>query len=128
MKTLGKNINGMLSSQSIDTFSSAIRQPEDTNETILLKAMFLYSEITAAQTHGVSNANEYFVPLENIGISKSREDENKKGLKWRSIADPKKAISYILLRDKEFGTRSSENYMASYKPLIARLKAEAITA
>lgn len=124
MQKLAINNNGTSATQLIDTFSTPIRQPSDTCKTTLLKAMFLHGEITAAQTQGISNANKDFGPLERMGIIGSRLDNSKKGLKWRRILNPKKAISYILLFDKDFGTRKTETYMLKYQMLFKQIKAE----
>lgn len=124
MQKLAINNYGVSSTQLINTFSTSIRQGGDTCKTTLLKAMFLHGEITAAQTQGISNANKDFAPLERMGIIKSRLDDNKKGLKWRRILNPEKAISYILQIDKDFGTRKTETYMQKYQTLIQQIKAE----
>ena len=64
----------------------------------LLRLMLEKGEITASEVFHISNANQYFVELENQGIVKSRWilDENGRGrCKARSIKNYVKAKSFV---------------------------------
>lgn len=125
MKEIAINKNGVPHTQMINAF---IGVPSDTHETRVLKLMFQYEEITASQTNGISNANQYFPPLERLDIIKSRKDVKKRDLKWRSIKDIRKALDYIWRKDKSFGTRQDESFMKEYNGLMEQMRAEKVKA
>lgn len=70
----------------------------ETRKKQLINLMFKKGEITASEVFHISNANQYFVELENQGITKSRRilDENgRRKCKARSIKDYVRARSLV---------------------------------
>lgn len=70
----------------------------ETRKKQLINLMFKKGEITASEVFHISNANQYFVELENQGITKSRwiYDENgRRKCKARSIKNYVKAQSFV---------------------------------
>ncbi len=64
----------------------------------LLRLMLEKGEITASEVFHISNANQYFVELENQGIVKSRwilDENGRRRCKARSIKNYVKAKSFV---------------------------------
>ena len=64
----------------------------------LLRLMLEKGEITASEVFHISNSNQYFVELENQGITKSRwilDENGRRKCKVRSIKDYARAKSFV---------------------------------
>jgi hypothetical protein len=67
----------------------------------LIEATIERGKTTAAQFN-ISNANQYFVQLEEVGIIKSVEGLcGDSRVKWRYIADMDKALNFISVYGKK---------------------------
>lgn len=70
----------------------------ETRKKQLVSLMLKKGEITASEVFHISNSNQYFVELENQGITKSRwilDENGRRKCKARSIKDYAKAKSFI---------------------------------
>lgn len=70
----------------------------ETRKKQLISLMFKKGEITASEVFHISNANQYFVELENQGITKSRwilDENGRRKCKARSIKDYVRAKSLV---------------------------------
>lgn len=70
----------------------------ETRKKQLINLMLKKGEITASEVFYVSNPNQYFVELENQGITKSRwilDENGRRKCKARSIKNYAKAKSFV---------------------------------
>ncbi|MCZ6102898.1 hypothetical protein [Campylobacter ureolyticus] len=70
----------------------------ETRKKQLINLMLKKGEITASEVFHISNSNQYFVELENQGITKSRwilDEKGRRKCKARSIKDYARAKSFI---------------------------------
>ena len=70
----------------------------ETRKKQLVSLMFKKGEITASEVFHISNSNQYFVELENQGITKSRwvlDENGRRKCKARSIKDYTRAKSLV---------------------------------
>lgn len=70
----------------------------ETRKKQLVNLMLKKGEITASEVFHISNANQYFVELENQGITKSRwilDENGRRKCKARSIKDYVRAKSLV---------------------------------
>lgn len=70
----------------------------ETRKKQLVNLMLKKGEITASEVFHISNSNQYFVELENQGITKSRwvlDENGRMKCKARSIKDYARAKSFI---------------------------------
>lgn len=70
----------------------------ETRKKQLINLMLKKGEITASEVFHISNANQYFVELENQGITKSRwilDENGRRKCKARSIKDYVRAKSLV---------------------------------
>ncbi|MCZ6162925.1 hypothetical protein [Campylobacter ureolyticus] len=70
----------------------------ETRKKQLLRLMLEKGEITASEVFHISNSNQYFVELENQGITKSRwilDENGRRKCKARSIKDYAKVKSFV---------------------------------
>ncbi|WP_311337119.1 hypothetical protein [Campylobacter ureolyticus] len=70
----------------------------ETRKKQLISLMFKKGEITASEVFHISNSNQYFVELENQGITKSRwilDENGRRKCKARSIKDYVRARSLV---------------------------------
>ncbi|MCZ6158994.1 hypothetical protein [Campylobacter ureolyticus] len=70
----------------------------ETRKKQLVNLMLKKGEITASEVFHISNSNQYFVELENQGITKSRwvlDENGRRKCKARSIKDYARAKSFI---------------------------------
>ena len=67
-----------------------------THKRHIVETLLKGGEKTATDFHYISNANQYFVDLERMGIVESRWGwKGNARVKFRSIADPEKALLFI---------------------------------
>lgn len=70
----------------------------NTHKCRLIEATIEKGKTTAAQFAGISNANQYYVQLEEVGIIKSVEGLfGDSRVKWRYIADMEKAKAFLAM-------------------------------
>lgn len=70
----------------------------ETRKKQLINLMLKKGEITASEVFHISNSNQYFVELENQGITKSRwilDENGRRKCKARSIKDYAKVKSFV---------------------------------
>lgn len=70
----------------------------ETRKKQLINLMLKKGEITASEVFHISNSNQYFVELENQGITKSRwilDENGRRKCKARSIKDYVRARSLV---------------------------------
>ncbi len=74
----------------------------NTHKCRLIEATIEKGKTTAAQFAGISNANQYYVQLEEVGIIKSVEGLfGDSRVKWRYIADMDKALNFLSVYGKK---------------------------
>ncbi len=70
----------------------------NTHKCKLIQATINQGRTTAAQFSGISNANQYYVQLEEVGIIRSEEGLfGDSRVKWRYIANMEKAKAFLAM-------------------------------